>query len=195
MEKKQFNPYRETGLTFAMFRMMYLSQERVPNEAYERALYIQFAHETGFGGSLLFLDYNNLFGMKPSEKRHKFYADKVQLATGTFAVYSHPKKSLADRIDLDNYNQVSPPEELADILRYYTEIQEKGYAEDPRYIELLKSLYNQEFGDVPLDTEVPLSELDLNSFFRDKPLALAIPLVIAASIAAYFLWFKKKRSN
>lgn len=146
MSKVQFNQYATTGIDYRTFRALISgTPEPVADHFYFRALYAQFMHETGRGMSRIFKEFNNLFGMRPALQRPKFYVDTVDTGTGRYAVYSDVADSIADRMHLDRYNEVTEPEDVSMITRYFEELIEKKYATDPLYVRKAVDMYRSLF--------------------------------------------------
>tara|TARA_B100000902_G_C26839614_1_gene682740 strand:+ start:45 stop:620 length:576 start_codon:yes stop_codon:yes gene_type:complete len=71
------------------------------------ALFKQSWVETGNFKSLLFVEFNNAFGMKvPSKRRSLRNGEYDVVGKGTFSTYSNLTFGLIDRILLDKYNKV-----------------------------------------------------------------------------------------
>lgn len=71
------------------------------------ALFKQSWLETGNFKSLLFVEFNNAYGMKvPSKRRSLRNGEYNVVGKGTFSTYSNSTFSLIDRILLDKYNGV-----------------------------------------------------------------------------------------
>lgn len=101
----------------------------VPDSYYMRALYGQSALETGNFSSNIYLNHNNLFGMRPSQKRERFYQDIYNSPkNGKFAKYDSLAYSLLDRINLDEYNDIYKPQNDTEIEVYYLDVQKHGFA-------------------------------------------------------------------
>lgn len=117
------------------------------NPIYNDVLFAQMLLEssnpaTANGMSELYTEHNNLFGMKPSQKREKLWSDKVQYGSETFATYvdASGSQSLLDRVDLDIWNKTSPPQTVSEILAYMSTVLAKGYATDPNYLKKWRSV-------------------------------------------------------
>lgn len=112
------------------------------NEFYNLCLYAQMMHESSNpnnpnGMSLLYTDYNNLFGMKPSSIRTKYWSSQVSLSGEIFATYedNDGQMSVIDRVDLDKHFNTQPPVSADDIPRYMADVYARGYATDPNYLQ------------------------------------------------------------
>ena len=121
-------------MTFDVFFGFLNQSPMAGNRIYAQVLYAQAVHETGNFTSNLYKNYNNLFGMKPSRAREKYYNSEIDLGSETFASYDMPLKSVLDRIDLDVYNNVAIPFDVEDVVPYMEVVLRKGYATDPQYL-------------------------------------------------------------
>lgn len=100
-----------------------------PDNHYMRALYAQAGVETDNFSSNIYLNHNNLFGMRPSTKRERFYQDVYNSPkNGRFAKYDNLSYSMLDRIDLDNYNNIYKPKMDTEVEVYFLDVQKHGYA-------------------------------------------------------------------
>lgn len=104
------------------------------NPVMSAVYYGQMQHETGVGTSELFLEYNNLFGMRPSNSRQKFYED-VKVYEGDFgrseyAIYITPLQSLRDVLDRNEYFNINPIEHAEDALTFMVAVYNSGYFTD-----------------------------------------------------------------
>lgn len=113
-------------------------QTNLQNNPVMMALYYgQMQHETGVGTSELFIEYNNLFGMRPSVDRQKFYED-IKVYEGDFgrseyAIYINPLQSLRDVLDRNEYFNINPIEDAEDALSYMMAVYNSGYfTDDPK---------------------------------------------------------------
>lgn len=121
-------------MTFDVFLGLFNQTKYQGNTVYAQVLYAQAYHETGGFKSSLFETANNLFGMRPSTKRNKYYDTVISNGSGDYAKYATVNYSLIDRLDLDSYNGVLIPTDVDDVLSYMNTVQSKGYATDPSYV-------------------------------------------------------------
>ena len=106
---------------------------------YCEALAWQAAHETGYFTSNLYRNYNNAFGMQVPKQRDFYGLEQGhKTAEGTAAVYASPLQSIVDRIVWDEYADIH----FTDIEEYLFQVQQKGYATDPQYIEKIMKMYS-----------------------------------------------------
>lgn len=134
-------------MTFDTFLGLLNQTPAQGNRIYAQVLYAQAKLETGNFTSNLFKSANNLFGMKPSQSRTRYYDSSVTVGSETFASYASPTYSVVDRADLDAYNGVLVPVDVEHIRGYMTAVLSKGYATDPNYItkwvDVLKNIGNE----------------------------------------------------
>lgn len=122
-------------MTFDTFDGFFNQTPSAGNQAYSMVLFAQALHETGNFESNLYINHNNLFGMRPSERREKLYDNIYSSAQGEYASYPDRIRSVMDRIDLDQFNNTVPPRSYDDMTRYLEVVQSKGYATDPEYVQ------------------------------------------------------------
>lgn len=113
-------------------------QTNLQNNPTMSAIYYgQMQHETGVGTSELFLEYNNLFGMRPSIDRQQFY-EGVKVYEGDwgrseYAIYITSLQSLRDVLDRNDYFNINPVENPEDALTFMISVYNSGYfADDPK---------------------------------------------------------------
>lgn len=104
--------------------------------------YGQMQHETDNGKSELFLEYNNLFGMRPALERQKFYQGvKVyQLDNGEtseYAIYDNALLSLQDVLHRNEAFNILPIENSEEALSFMMAVANSGYftADKKEYIK------------------------------------------------------------
>lgn len=119
---------------------------------YYRALYAQAWLETGGFTSNIWLTTNNMFGMRPAQKRQKFYSGIYVSSNGKFASYDDVEDSIYDRLDLDtNFgNGGADLTSKATLTPYMNDVFEDGYTHESHYVSAWRSTYDQLFGNVPL---------------------------------------------
>lgn len=98
-------------------------------------IFAQFAHETGDFTSNIFLNANNVAGMKASVKRKNHNGEYSGHAS-----YDSIWLSIVDYIERQKQFGVLPS---SDALNYYTDTQLTGYAEDKSYITKCMGVYDQ----------------------------------------------------
>lgn len=103
-------------------------------EEYCKALFAQAILETGHFKSQSYKIGNNLFGMKQSKQRTRYWIDKFL----NHAKYSDPLCSVMDRLDWDKYLKV----EFHDIDQYMGKVLSHKYAEDKEYLFKWKTIYH-----------------------------------------------------
>lgn len=103
------------------------------NEEYTKALYSQALLETGRFESQSYKMGKNLFGMKQSKRRTRFWMGVLF----HHASYSTICYSILDRIDWDIYHKIK----FETFAQYAKDVQFVGYAEDPNYIEKWQNIY------------------------------------------------------
>lgn len=125
---KRFEIESLKSLPFSEDRLLlYLSQYSIP---YKDVIIAQTRLETGNYTSWLFVNSNNLFGM-----RHPVIRKTTSLGSKyNHAYYSHWTKSVDDYILWYEYNM----NKLDSC--YYTFLKKVGYAEDKKYINKLKKM-------------------------------------------------------
>lgn len=118
-----------------------------PSIAYIKALYAQAAHETGDFTSNIFQNGKNLFGMKNSTKRRRFWLDKQN----GHATYANIQKSIIDRLDWDVWHRIT----FSNLEDYMSRVKALGYAADPLYIKKWRKMYETIEGELvnPPDPE------------------------------------------
>lgn len=110
-------------------------QTNLQNNPVMSAIYYgQMQHETAIGSSELFLEYNNLFGMRPSTDRQQFY-ESVKVYEGDwgrseYAIYVTPLQSLRDVLDRNDYFNINPVEEPEDALTFMMSVYNSAYFTD-----------------------------------------------------------------
>lgn len=142
-----------TSITYVQF-LNWVTGGHPVDHYYYRALYAQAKLESGFN-SRLYTEANNMFGMRPSKKRKKFYIgiDDTSGRNGEFAIYSGLDMAIFDRLDLDVDfgNGGSDLKTKADLIPYMNAVQEDGYCFDcPKYVQSWSATYNEIFGNLPL---------------------------------------------
>lgn len=111
------------------------------NQVMSAIYFGQMQHETGKGTSELFLEYNNLFGMRPAKDRQKFYSGikvyEIDGGTSEYAIYVTPLQSLEDVLHRNEYFDIKPIEESEDALVFMLAVYNSGYFTDKpeRYIK------------------------------------------------------------
>lgn len=161
------------------FSGIYACTPYADNPFYQAALFAQAYHETGNFKSNLAVNYHNLYGMRPSTMREKFYSDTVSLGSGLYATYDDETgtMSLLDRIDLDEYNGVPIPTSPEMVPVYMSAVVAKGYATDPLYLSKWVNLFNQLHPEMPINQ----NEVDESSNFFGISLGnMAVPVVLGA---------------
>lgn len=103
---------------------------------YAMILYAQAKLETGGFVSNIYKKGNNLFGMKPSIKRNRFWQSKLL----GHAKYSHRFVCIMDRIDWDIWSGILFK---GNVLDYMNAVVKKGYAEDKEYFSKWLKIYNE----------------------------------------------------
>lgn len=204
----KLNTYAEGGVSYFNFRQMFFPLaivDTVPDTLYHRALYAQAFHETGGFSSRVWKETKNMFGMRPSLTRTKYYCDILETQSGKYATYDDFDDSIKDRIDLDNnFRRETDLRTLDDVRNYMDHVKFKGYATDPDYVQKWTNVYNQIFR----DSDDPSDEVSLGnggssdysqegngtSFFGlFKIKSWLLWFVLAGAIAfTYFRYFKKK---
>lgn len=101
---------------------------------YLATLYAQAILETGSFKSNIYMTANNMFGMRPAQKRTKLYDSVLSTANGDFASYNTLEQSLRDRIALDTYNNVARPQTWEDVRVYMEKVMQKGYTHEKTYV-------------------------------------------------------------
>lgn len=142
-----------TSITYIQF-LNWVTGGHPVDHYYYRALYAQAKLETGFS-SRLYKECNNMFGMRPSKKRQKFYIgiDDTAGRNGEFAIYSGLDMSIFDRLDLDTDfgNGGADLTTKKDLIPYMNAVQDDGYCFDcPKYVQSWSATYNEIFGNLPL---------------------------------------------
>lgn len=155
----------------------------------------QMQHETGKGTSELFLDYNNLFGMRPAQDRQKFYQGvKVyQLDNGEtseYAIYDTALLSLEDALHRMEYYNILPVEKAEDVLSFMMATYHSGYftANPKDYIKRWIYHMRQGYPTMKLPTEEEVDERLKKSLGFNL---LGIPLIALGLIALW--WFKLRK--
>lgn len=99
------------------------------NLVYMTVLYAQAILETGHFKSRVYMEANNAYGMRPAAKRPQERSGVLDTANGKFARYGDLGQSISDRVALDKYNSVVPPQLMqdSDIERYMLTVLSKGY--------------------------------------------------------------------
>ena len=121
LESLKYLPFSEERM------ILYLSQFNIK---YQDIIIAQARLETGYYLSLIFLENNNLFGMRnPRVRETTSLGSKYG-----HAYYSHWTKSVDDYILWYTYNM----DRIEDC--YYTFLKKVGYAQDKKYIKKLKQL-------------------------------------------------------
>lgn len=105
----------------------------VPDENYIEALYAQAALETGHFTSNIYLRGNNLFGMRQSVIRDRWWSDSIS----GHAAYTHHIMSVLDRIDWDMWHNIR----YKDFHLYTHTVQDHGYATDREYLIKWQKLF------------------------------------------------------
>lgn len=182
----------------------------VTDASYIVGLYIQANLETDGFKSRLYTQENNLFGMRPSKARTKYYSGVSSTGNGEFASYDNAVSSIMDRVDLDRYNNVTPPQSgyLDQQLIWLNKVLSKGYVpqnQRDQYVALFKSWYNRLTIDPNLEnaTNDNVAGFGLsnsgqgdglfdfgNGFLNWKFIGIPIALLIGGFIA-YKKFFKK----
>lgn len=130
-------------------------------------LFAQASLESGHFQSNIYVNTNNAFGMKQPKVRPTTSIGGFQTNTGEYAKYTSLKESIKDRLLWDNYNKIAPAKCGGDVERYLNEVQSKGYAEDPAYINKVLNLRGKL---IPVD----YSEDAKKSIFSSKLLWLLV---------------------
>lgn len=172
-----------------------LSESYCGNALYAKCLYAQALHESNYFKSQLSAQDNNLYGMKPSAKRQKFWSYKVTYKTDDgleiFAGYDDDTgyQSILDRNDWDVHNKILPPNSPSDIVRYFTEVKAKGYATDPNYIKKVLTIVNN-YQQLPpiygIENTGGEGESGENDGFR-------FPKFFYLTLGVFVLWIFRKR--
>lgn len=176
-------------MTFGQFYGLFNQTQFQGNKVYAAVLYAQAKLETGNFKSNLYLNHNNLFGMKCSSIRQKFWSDRVQGNGVEHAGYAELLHSLLDRVDLDDFNNLAIPDEVAEITDYMQAVRNKGYAEDPAYLTKWQNVLadvGEEIGGTDFDTDDTDGGIQTASFAK-----LLWPIL--AIVVAVFLYRKFKR--
>lgn len=124
-----------------------------------RIIYAQMWHETGGFKSKIFLENNNLVGMKKNSRPYDIGVNRGH------AVYPSLWANVKCFFERQIQFKVFP----SDIFTYLTNTQKSGYAEDKKYIERVVNVYERE--------KSRLNNVGI----------LALPLVIGLPIGLYFL--------
>jgi len=184
-------------MTFSEFFSLFNQTRHQGNEVYAAILYAQAVFETTANGkpfsSNLCVNYRNLFGMRPSQKREKFYQGVYQTPNnGEFAEYANHLNSLLDRIDLDEYNKTPIPTNISQAEGYMKTVLQKGYAPEAHYLPSWMSVFNrvingEEFGafDNSLDDSIEAPEGNDENVRKTSKF---IPIVLIA--VGVFLLFR-----
>lgn len=134
--------------------LQFLESANIKDSYTARALYAQATHETGRFTSRIYREAKNMFGMRPAQKRTKFYVSILNSDTGQYAAYADVGDSLADRLDWDADWSMVNPRDGTEIRRYMDAVQSKGYAKDPDYIKHWYDWYLNLFPyDEPLESD------------------------------------------
>lgn len=131
-----------------------ISDTYTQSEVYSRALYVQADLESGDFSNTLSVKCNNIFSMGVAKSRKQDRSGTYALVgkdgkTRNFAVFQSLAKSIEDRVNYDKYFGIKPPVDNADVVRYYFDVANKGYAEEGavRYTTALSNAYSKTFSE------------------------------------------------
>lgn len=132
-------------------------------EVMKALYYAQMQHETGNGTSELFVDCNNLFGMRPSQKRQQFwqYTKEYNTPSGvsSYAGYQSPLLSLKDVLDRNEYFSIVDVDEPENALVFMSEVYKSNYFTDNpnNYFKAWLSHLREGYPDMnwPSDEQIP----------------------------------------
>lgn len=162
------------------------------NIFYAAALYAQARHESGNFTSNIYLNTNNCFGMKQPKVRPTTSLGGWTGSNGTiWANYSSIVSAVEDRVLWDNYFQIQPPESARDIQRYFNDIQSKGYAEDPQYVQLVMNIANNIFNEFKDFENEPIMESETKQSIFSSATFWIYAIV---AFVVFTIIFKKKKT-
>lgn len=164
------------------------------NQVMKAIYYAQMQHETGNGQSELFVECNNLFGMRPSQKREQFwqYIKEYNTPSGisAYAGYQSPNLSLQDVLARNEVFNITPVEHPEDALVFMNEVWKSGYFTDnPKvYFKAWLAHLREGYPDMkwPADTEIDDYTKNENGF----SIAGVSITVILLAVAGYFAYKK-----
>lgn len=157
--------------------------------------YGQMAHETGMGTSELFLKYNNLFGMRPSKQRQKFYQDvkvyETDLGPSEYAVYDNALLSLQDVLNRNEVFNINPIDKSEDALVYMIAIYNSGYFTDnpKNYIKGWLFHLREGYPNMKWPTDEFVDDRLNKSYGFGN---LGLPIIGIGLVALWYFFFRKK---
>lgn len=180
---------------------------------YMTILYAQAILETGRFTSNVYKSANNMYGMRPASRRAQNRVGVLNTANGDFAKFQTLDESLRDRVNWDQYNNITRPQRLEDARDYMRSVMDKGYTHEASYVStwmnilgaLIESgdasLYGQDMVDMDdQDTwQLPIGEgsggLGLMEGINKIKVRYGILGLILLAGVAYFFYkrFIKKR--
>jgi len=128
---------------------------------YMTILYAQARLETGNFTSRVYMDANNMFGMRPTTRRAQNRVGVLSTNNGEFAKFQTLNESFRDRVEWDSYNNIPRPQTLEEARGYMERVMSKGYTHESTYIstwlQILSSLIDsgvaEIYGQSPIDVE------------------------------------------
>lgn len=155
----------------------------------------QMCHETGMGTSELFTEYNNLFGMRPSLDRQKFYQG-IKVYQGDFgkseyAIYDTPLLSLQDVLHRNEYFDIHDVEESEDALAFMMAVHRSGYftADPKEYIKAWLFHIREGYPNMNWPTDEFVNERLSKTYGFGQ---IGLPILAMMVIGVWYFFFRKK---
>lgn len=118
--------------------------------------------ETGGFRSRVYMEANNMFGMRPAERRPQNRVGIMDTANGKFAIFQTLNESLRDRIAWDSYNNIERPMTWDDASVYMAKVMKKGYTHETNYISVWKERVAKYVGAYDLDSPDMMTVEDMD---------------------------------
>jgi hypothetical protein len=135
--------------------LKFASMGSMIDHLYYRVLYAQAVSECSFNSNL-WENYNNMFGMRPAERRDKYYSGIYKTkGNGNFAIYDNPEDGILDRLDLDvNYRRDgSLIVSHAKVIEFMNKVFTDGYTHESNYVSNWLSIYNTLFSRIAVGSD------------------------------------------